>query len=611
MSDSERVRLHITPFNPTIVDKIIPPSLRPVASDISYHATQTSSEKGFGYVELPKTDADKLKNKLNGTTLKGSKMRIEEARPQKRKQETEEVMEEASETPRKKVKKFRKEKRKDGVLPGHELDPERHVKRGWTEPGAQMKRHEKGEKSKDKKEKRVSSKYTREPEVLFKTDLRPRHAPKDTAPVSASPDKKAKKKKVATGPTVIHEFEKATKFPTFLKQETTSKSVATEFVEGKGWVDEEGNLIEAVRPRPGPPAVVAPVKVAASTPESEESTPRPVVNNKAVFEPASVEQKYPGQQAQIPTVEDGDASDASSSVVSTSDGESSEEESSDEASEDESDAESEASEDVTGGAPQEEALPVEASSKDASEQSSSEDSSENESESSADSESSSDSTESSLEESDDESASEPSVGDDVDMTAPEGAKATQSNDGLTMPATNGTDEATEPKEVHPLEALFKRPKPDPNGTPKPLTINTSFSFFGGEGDADADDEQDLVAPQTPYNQHDLRQRGMRSAAPTPDTAAIGRKFSFPFARGDEDEYYEEEDQYMDDADYGGYGAVATPSKPSEPEPQQESDFAKWFWEHRGDNNRAWKRRRREVLKQKRQRENKRLSRRIV
>lgn len=35
----------------------------------------------------------------------------------------------------------------------------------------------------------------------------------------------------------------------------------------------------------------------------------------------------------------------------------------------------------------------------------------------------------------------------------------------------------------------------------------------------------------------------------------------------------------------------------------ESEFAKWFWENRGDNNRAWKRRRREAVKEKRQREN--------
>jgi hypothetical protein len=34
-----------------------------------------------------------------------------------------------------------------------------------------------------------------------------------------------------------------------------------------------------------------------------------------------------------------------------------------------------------------------------------------------------------------------------------------------------------------------------------------------------------------------------------------------------------------------------------------SDFQKWFYEHRGDTSRAWKKRRREAAKDKRQREN--------
>ena len=43
--------------------------------------------------------------------------------------------------------------------------------------------------------------------------------------------------------------------------------------------------------------------------------------------------------------------------------------------------------------------------------------------------------------------------------------------------------------------------------------------------------------------------------------------------------------------------------PSREAPQ--SDFAKWFWEHRGETNRAWKRRRREAAKEKRKSDNKR------
>lgn len=38
--------------------------------------------------------------------------------------------------------------------------------------------------------------------------------------------------------------------------------------------------------------------------------------------------------------------------------------------------------------------------------------------------------------------------------------------------------------------------------------------------------------------------------------------------------------------------------------RSQSEFEKKFWENRGENNRAWKQRRRTVLKEKRQRENK-------
>jgi len=43
----------------------------------------------------------------------------------------------------------------------------------------------------------------------------------------------------------------------------------------------------------------------------------------------------------------------------------------------------------------------------------------------------------------------------------------------------------------------------------------------------------------------------------------------------------------------------------------ESDFAKWFWEHRGETNRAWKRRKREAVKEKRKGDNKRRGRTVA
>lgn len=83
MTAEDRTRLHITPFNPSILDRFVPDAVKPVATNISFHAVETFPERGFGYVELPSSEAQKLKNKLNGTMLKGTKIKIEEAKPEK------------------------------------------------------------------------------------------------------------------------------------------------------------------------------------------------------------------------------------------------------------------------------------------------------------------------------------------------------------------------------------------------------------------------------------------------------------------------------------------------------------------------------------------------
>ena len=182
-----------------------------------------------------------------------------------------------------------------------------------------------------------------------------------------------------------------------------------------------------------------------------------------------------------------------------------------------------------------------------------------------------------------------------------------------------------PKQVHPLELLFKRPAPKAEETtkPKPAPIDTSFSFFGaGSANADADEEDAPAAypPQTPRTKEDLEWRSLRSAAPTPDTAAIGKRFSFPCAQ---DEMDEEDDDVQMDVDGGGDADEATPvpigtvtmptvsAAGASGERQEESAFRKDFYARRGDLNRAWKKRRREAKKQQRQRENRRVSRRIV
>ena len=182
--DTKTVRLHITPLKPELLKVYLAPSVLPLARNISYHTVETFPEKGFGYVELPEQEAQKVRKKLNGTTLKGSKVRIEMAKPEKRKAREEA---DAEEKPAKRSKKDKKEKkpksdksekrkRSPGVFDGVELPDDRKVKRGWTEPTAaktKSSKDKKDKKSKDDKHQSKPSKYTKEPELLFKANLEP------------------------------------------------------------------------------------------------------------------------------------------------------------------------------------------------------------------------------------------------------------------------------------------------------------------------------------------------------------------------------------------------------------------------------------------------------
>ncbi|GME42096.1 Suppressor protein srp40 [Neofusicoccum parvum] len=580
----ERTRLHITPFTPDLLKAFIPPSVLPQASAISYHSVQTFPEKGFGYVELPTMEAQKLKKKLNGSILKGQKVRIEDARPEKRKKIVEEAQAAeagAEEEDRKAGKKVKKLKRKDGVLPGVELPSERHVKRGWTEPESKKdhkrndKRHK--DKDKDKKEKKHKSqpsKYTADRELLFKTKL-----PLNALPTAKS-DKaveKPKKPKTSSRDVVVHEFAKTTKHASFLKSSQVPKDAKTaaEFVEGKGWVDEEGNVVEqeseSHRRRREAKAEAkqkrAEAKAAAAAVEEKKSKRLSALGRAEALEAKRKSTKAMTPSDEASEDEEGDVSD-NSSVVSTS-------------SSDVSSSSAEESEEaLSSGAESEVAQELEA-----------------EEESSSESEPQS---------AHDEAA------DLEDIPHGHSAADVEMTDSV---AKTGDADENEAKEVHPLEALFKRPKVPENTTPTKLTpIDTSFSFFGG-GDDDEEAAEEANPPLTPYTRQDLHVRGIRSAAPTPDTAAIGKRF---WLNDDEDE--EEDDDEVEDSmmhmdansvPLGTKGSDGTSAAGQGSEEAQQSDFAKHFWEHRGDYNRAWKKRRREAMKVQRQRENRRLGRKVI
>jgi hypothetical protein len=473
----KRVRLHITPFNPQLADKILAPSVKPLASNISFHAVQTFPERGFGYVELPEMEARKLRQKLNGSTLKGAKVRIEEAKPErKRKIEVGDEDEEDSKI-HKKVKK-EKRRRENGVLPGHELEEGRRVKRGWTDGDTK--------KGSDRKEKKRASKANTADEhgegrrLRFKATVPPNVASLPTT----SKEKSKKKGKDGKNDkrSVVQEFDKTKKSMDVVMDDGQGSHGAATYEDGKGWVDADGVVVEAERPSKRPKRRV----------------------------------RLEDQHVEEPPEEDRNMEDVGSPNV-------------------------------------EEPAPV--------------------------------------------------AEDGPELRRPTNASFEVADEEV--PPQNGN-------EVHPLEALFKRPttRQTKAGKARPKAIDTSFSFFDESGAGDDEDGPADMPPQTPHTRRDMEGRSIRSAAPTPDTAAIGRKFSFPFAQANaesEDEFDEDQDAEMRDAEQPATGGAQVNGE----ERGEESALRKRFYDSRGDFNRGWKRLRREGKKQKRQRENRRLSQKVA
>ncbi|KAF4345951.1 hypothetical protein FBEOM_93 [Fusarium beomiforme] len=536
-ASSDYIRLHISPLDPDLFRIVIPASAAPKARNISYHTIETFPERRYGFVELPTMEAEKVKKKLNGAVLKGNKIRIEKARPEERVEPTGKVNQEEEENFKKKKKKSkeskeesRKRKRDPDVIEGVALT-DRKVKRGWTEPADQRRKKSKQDKEKEKdgkhteKKKRLKSKYTDGDECLLKTKVPPNviaNLPEDDQP--------RKRKKGKSREVIVHEFEKTTKFPSFLKNSVDEgeTNTATEFVEGKGWVDENGNVVETVK---------------------EKKIPEPAPKKKKV------------KKATPPPVEDSD-DDTSSSGTSSSG-------SSDEESEDEMEADAEVEEKkekITKEAPQ--------------------------------------TNDKSSSDSEDDLPKPPQPATPLsaikaDETRPMSSSSSRS---LTIkippPATPST-------KVHPLEALYKRAKPDETTTETPAKKEAEpFSFFGGADNDDIEDEEDqdpanqtvsTPAPMTPFSRQDFEWRNIRSAAPTPDTAHPSRMRNF----WPEDEEDGEEDLDMADHGYDEDGDDKDTSAP-----QSSSDFQAWFWDNRRDLNRSWMKRRKTAAKEKRHRENK-------
>ncbi|KAH8433632.1 uncharacterized protein LDX57_011266 [Aspergillus melleus] len=506
-------RLHITPFTPELLPSVLGASIRPLATEVSFHSIPTYPENNYGYVTLPAMEADKVKKKLNGSILKGRKFNVEEARSHKRSRDETEADSPASDrksTSDKKQKKKRKSE--DNVLDGYELPSDRKVKRGWTESTQHKSERRKDEKKKGKDGKssksQAKSKYTEKSECLFRTNIPPNRQ----SPVEEKQEKQSKKKKKSAQDSVVHEFAKTVTYPSFLRSAGDEAAPTSSFVEGKGWVDESGNIKEQVSDR---------IRKAEYKPGQVDGAKQ---KGRSKTSPASRESKSKKAPPK------NDASDESEDWTSSSGDTSSDDESI--------------------------------------------------SSSSSDSESS-------------------SSGDEIDAhTKPETSAETH-NDGPAdsdakvdggQTSAKMTEESLT-QEVHPLEALFKRPAPG-SAEPKPQPEPTAqFSFFGQDDIESEEETEEPAAPQTPFTKNDLQSRGLRSAAPTPDTALFNRAVNW-----NRDQV---EPMDTDDEPY----TTTTPVPKAGAGSKEESDFTKWFWENRGDNNRAWKKRRRDVAKEQRQREN--------
>lgn len=532
-----RKRLHISPLNAQLLPIVLPPSLLQQASNISYHTIQTSPENNYGYVDLPEIEADKFKKKLNGSVLRGSKMRVDLARHAK--DTTERMVLPSESTPSNTSRRGTTKTREEGVIPGYELPTERKVKRGWTEPASNEDKSTKQRNNKiDKKSKVRTKSVTGEAECLFKTTIPPNAW-------SADDSKEVKVKKRKRGDSnhnvMVHEFANTTKHASFLRDDSGAKGkkTASEYIEGKGWVDEDGNTVEAE-----PKKRRVKVKTEEASKEIEDSKPRRSRRSSKLDVPL-VEVTSPKSQ----NIKGEPTDDETSSSGTSSD----------------SGSESEAKSPES---PPPERKPTRTSARKAKAKSKGLGISE-------------------------------AGGGEVEVDRIERLSITRSS--ATPPPVQESQPASVPatNEVNPLEALFKRPNNAASHTPKKpnLEVSTSFKFF--DSDVDEGESQSLLIPQTPFTQQDIRQRRQRSAAPTPDTAAPGKTFGDIWA-GTPDASDVDEDDEKEDATAGKVEEGSAGSKEEKPE----SEFSKWFWEHRGETNRAWKRRRREAAKEKRQKENK-------
>ena len=518
--------------------------------------------------------AKTVKQKYNGSILKGTRMRIEEARPDKSLAGTAQNEKQPKYTNDTARNDEPSKKRKRDTIAGYALSPERKVRRGWTEPLQHSKEEKKLKKRKIANE---PSKYTDKAECLFR-------ASGDQTQNRLTAEKDVKSLKKARKP-VVHEFEKTLKHSSFLRSQAPGSSKpSVEYISGKGWVDDDGNVVEST-------SLPSATHGESQNERSEigeggsTSSSAPSSSNKSSSEDSSLGDNarlhistHKIAKSQTPSAPEKAIITGSNNIEDETSSEGSSSENDDTSSSDSSSESGDEKTDIG----RKETSDVSANrtpqlrSKKPSDP--------------LDSPSSH------------HTATTSSSDDNAESSASEPVSPSQSLSPSRKYPLSKTTSPTPIKAVHPLEALYKRPPPStPSRTNhRPAPLKTTFNFFDPSNDVEegAHVEEQMVTaidPQTPYT---LTRRA-RSAAPTPDTAAPSKAHIQFFPNIDK------EDAEMNDNVITGLDGEDPRNTAEQTLKEEESGFVKWFWENRGDNNRAWKRRRREAAKEKRQRDNKR------
>ncbi|KAI9668770.1 MAG: hypothetical protein M1831_000839 [Alyxoria varia] len=617
-SIASTTRLYISPFTSDLFNTIVSPALQASATDVSYHSVEAFPENSYGYLTLPADEAQKLRRKYHSSILRGTKMRIEEARPERKQRKRKAAAEQAEnndhttagatvgeeadvderaaeEIGERRSKRSRRAKQEEGVLQGVELPEGRHVKRGWT--GESSKEKKKGRKGKSDDDDNDGG-DTRG-KMLFKANAPPNKA-------SDLPDTKKNKRKNKDETankkgkiTTVKEFEQTTVHPSFLKENEISDkpAQATTFEEGKGWVDGEGNVVESVETRSTRKRRSKDVSAAADSKDGAEPSGRKSKKSeKSTRDDKDSTQKSPVQdQPSIVVSEEPPERNEPSRERSTSKHRS----------------------------------PIP-------------------------------STETAAGQPEDTTTDQTSILESLFKrpkpksskkgTSPQPTQEPFSFFSNTADNTNDEDDPSSKSSstLFPPRPPHKRKTSNNSGTrPTPLQIDTSSSTAAqklrnrGANNANGSRsnsregststtaaERAAIAsrettftlpPATPFTRRDMETRGMRSAAPTPDTAAIGKRVWPPWRRGstrgssgvrdensmtpaDEEEEVEDGKVVAAGAATGGDGE---PSEEEESAEEGENEFEKKFRAKKGVYAKGWKANRRTAKKEQRQAENRR------